>query len=71
MASEDEIRDYVQWYFDALSAAGQAILNEEDVGEVIREAVDGLSEAQARNVLQVMIGHHAQQAVKGAWRKWN
>jgi hypothetical protein len=71
VASEDEIRPVVQWYVDALTAAGQAIHDGEDVGQVIRDAVDGLSENQAKNVLQVMIAHQAQQALKDGKRQWN
>ena len=61
---EDKIRPYVAWYVDVLGLVAQAINDNEDVGQVIREAVDGLSESEVRNVLQVMIGLHAQQAVK-------
>jgi hypothetical protein len=71
MASEDEVRPYVEWYVGALTRAAQAIHDNADVGDVIREDVDGLSEEEARNVLQVMIGHQAQQAIKDGKRNWN
>jgi hypothetical protein len=71
MASEDEIRSYVEWYVAALSAAAEAIKGGEDAGQVIRSRVDGLSEAEARNVLQVMISHYAQQPINDRKRKWN
>lgn len=71
MASEDEIRPYVEWYMGALARAGQAILEKRDAGDVIREDVEGLSEEDARNVLQVMIAHQAQQAIKHGKRQWN
>jgi hypothetical protein len=61
---EDKIRPYLAWYVDVLGLVAQAINDNEDVGQVIREAIDGLSESEVRNVLQVMIGLHAQQAVK-------
>ena len=71
MASEDEIRSYVEWYVAALRAAAQAINDGEDAGQIIRERVDELSEAEARNVLQVMISHYAQQPLKDRRRRWN
>ncbi len=64
MADKDEIRAYVSWYVDALVAAAKAIDGGEDAATLIRERVDELSEPEARNVLQVMIAHHAQQALK-------
>jgi hypothetical protein len=63
VASKDQIRRYVAWYAAALAAAAQAIDEGKDAGEVIRMAVDGLNDADARNVLQVIIAHQAQQAV--------
>ena len=63
MASKDQIRRYVEWYVAALAAAAQAIAGGKDVGEVIQTAVNGLSEADARNVLQVVIAQQAQRAV--------
>jgi cytochrome c553 len=63
MASKDQIRRYVAWYAAALAAAAQAIDEGKEAGEVIRAAVDGLSDADARNVLQVIIAHQAQRAV--------
>jgi cytochrome c553 len=63
MASKDQIRRYVAWYAAVLAAAAQAIDEGNEAGEVIRTAVDGLSDADARNVLQVIIAHQAQQAV--------
>ena len=71
MGGEDEIRPCVEWYAAALASAVQAIAENEDVGQVIREAVDGLSEAEVRNVLTVIIGHQAQQAIKHGKRKRN
>ena len=64
MASEDEIRSLVNWYANAVTLAAQTIDADEDVGEVIRAEVDALSESEIRNVLLVMIGHHAQLAIK-------
>ncbi len=64
MASEDKIRPYVAWYMAALTAAGEAIRDGEDAGEVIRKAVSELSEDQARSVLQVMIAYQAERAAK-------
>ena len=61
---EDKIKAYVAWYVDVLGLAAQAIHDNDDVGQVIREAVSALSESEARNALAVMIGHHAQQAVQ-------
>jgi len=66
MTSEDEVRRLLKWYVAALGAAAEAIHDGEDVGRVIRELVDGLNDAEARSVLVVMIGHHAQSAVKKA-----
>jgi hypothetical protein len=66
---EDKIRPYIAWYVDVLGLVAQAINDGDDVGRVIREAVDELSDTEARNALQVMIGHHAQQAVEHDKRK--
>jgi hypothetical protein len=63
MASKDQIRRYVEWYAATLAAAAQALAEGEDAGGLIQTAVDGLSEVDARNVLQVVIAHQAQQAV--------
>jgi hypothetical protein len=71
MASEDEIRSYVEWYVAALRAAAQAIDDGDDAAQIIRDRVDELSEAEARNVLQVMISHYAQQPVQVRRRRWN
>jgi hypothetical protein len=71
MASEDEIRSYVEWYVAALGAATDAIKDGKDASRVIRDLVDELSEAEARNVLQVMISHYAQEPLKDRKRKWN
>jgi hypothetical protein len=62
MAGKDQLRRYVEWYAAALAAAVQAIAEGRDAGELIQAAVDGLSEADARNVLQVVLAHQAQQA---------
>jgi hypothetical protein len=64
MASDDEIRAYVDWYVNVLTAAAQAINDGEDAGQVIRDRVDGLDEAELRNVVQVMLAHHAQVALE-------
>ena len=66
MTGEDEARRVLKWYVAALGAAAEAIRDGEDVGRVIRELVDRLNDAEARKVLVVMIGHHAQSAVKKA-----
>ena len=71
MPSEEEIRSYVEWYVAALGAASKAIEDDEDAARVIRDRVDELSEAEARNVLQVMISHYAQEPLKDRRRKWN
>ena len=42
-----------------------------DTASKLDHRVDGLSDAEARNVLQVMTGHQAQQAVKDGKRQWN
>jgi cytochrome c553 len=62
MASEDQIRRYVAWYAGALTAATQAIDEGKDAGEIIGAAVEGLSDADARNVLAVILAHQAQEA---------
>jgi hypothetical protein len=69
MASEDELRPYVEWYVNALTSATQAIYDNKSPGDVIHEAVDGLTEEEARNVLQVMLCHQAQQVLTGADRR--
>ena len=71
MASEEEIRSYVEWYMAALSAASEAMDDGEDAAQVIRDRVDELSEPEARNVLQVMISHYAQEPLRGRKRRWN
>lgn len=67
----DKIRPYLAWYVDVLGLVAQAINDGDDVGQVIREAVDELSDTEARNALQVMIAHHAQQAVERDKRESN
>jgi hypothetical protein len=63
MASKEQIRRYVEWYAATLAAAAQALAEGKGAGELIQTAVDGLSEADTRNVLQVVIAHQAQQAI--------
>jgi hypothetical protein len=64
MASEDDVRPFAQWYVEALTRAVQALVDGKDVGAVIRNEVDGLSESKARNVLQVKLGDDAVRAHK-------
>jgi hypothetical protein len=52
----------VEWYAAVLAAAAEAIAAGKAAGEVIQTAVNALSDADARNVLQVIIAHQVQQA---------
>jgi hypothetical protein len=69
MASEDVFRPYVEWYVVTLTSVMQALRDNEKVGDVIREAIDVLDEEEARNALQVVLAHQAQQAIKRGKRK--
>jgi hypothetical protein len=71
MAGEDEVRPFVQWYVEALARAVQALADGKDVGAVIRNEVDRLSEAKARNVLQVKLGDDAVRAHRHGKRMGN
>jgi hypothetical protein len=71
MASEDVFRPYVEWYVVTLTSVMQALRDNEKVGDVIREAIDVLDEEEARNALQVVLAHQAQQAIKRGKRESN
>jgi hypothetical protein len=71
MASEDVFRPYVEWYVVTLTNVMQALRDNDNVGDVISEAVDVLDEVEARNALQVIIAHQAQQAIRRRRREWN
>ena len=69
MASEQVFRPYVEWYVVTLTSVMQALRDNEKVGDVIREAIDVLDEEEARNALQVVLAHQAQQAIKRGKRE--
>jgi hypothetical protein len=62
MAREDDIRPIAQWYVEALARVVESLADGKDVGAVIRNEVDGLTEMEARNVLQVKLGDDAVRA---------
>jgi hypothetical protein len=61
----------VEWYAAVLTAAAEAIAAGKDAGEVIQTAVNALSDADARNVLQMIVAHQAQRAVAEGNRERN
>ena len=71
MATEDVFRPYVEWYVVTLTNVMQALRDHDDVGDVIREAVDVLDDVETRDALEAIIAHLGQQAVKHRKREWN
>ena len=63
MAGADVFRPYVEWYVVTLTKVMQAVDDNEKAGDVIREAIDVLNEEEARNALEVVLAHQAQQAI--------
>jgi hypothetical protein len=63
MAGADVFRPYVEWYVVTLTKVMQAVDDNEKAGDVIREAIDVLNEEEARNALEVLLTHQAQQAI--------
>ena len=49
MASEDVFRPYVEWYVTTLTNVIQGLCDNDNVSNVIREAIDVLDDVEARN----------------------
>lgn len=62
MTSEDQRRAFAEWYVATLGRTVEAIAAGGDGGLVIRQALDELTDVQARNYLQMKLADDAVRA---------
>jgi hypothetical protein len=62
MTSEDQRRAFAEWYVATLGRTVEAIAAGGDGGSVIRQALDELTDVQARNFLQMKLADDAVRA---------